>query len=145
MMGDPLINPNRFNPEWTQFLKAGQVPWPANFFTFLEEHPDTINDGYFMNVWNDLKWGNLPASYHNGAANIAWADGHIERHRWLPEDRLRPAVQGGAGGGFIPCLTPIISGSGNGDARLQIQSPSSPAITADPTRSSRCDFWGDQA
>ena len=101
MMGDPLINPNRFNPEWSQFLKVGQVPHPASFFTFIEEHPDTINDGYFMNVWNDIKWGNLPASYHNGAANIAWADGHIERHRWLP-NTVRPAVQGGAGGGFIP-------------------------------------------
>jgi prepilin-type N-terminal cleavage/methylation domain-containing protein/prepilin-type processing-associated H-X9-DG protein len=101
MMGDPLINPNRFNPDWTQFLKIVQVPRPANFFTFMEEHPDTINDGYYMNVWNDIKWGNLPASYHNGAANIAWADGHIERHRWLP-NTLRPAVQGGAGGGFVP-------------------------------------------
>ena len=101
MMGDPLINPNRFNPEWTQFLKIAQVTRPASFYTFIEEHPDTINDGYFMNVWNDVKWGNLPASYHNGAANIAWADGHIERHRWLP-NTVRPAVQGGAGGGFIP-------------------------------------------
>jgi prepilin-type N-terminal cleavage/methylation domain-containing protein/prepilin-type processing-associated H-X9-DG protein len=101
MMGDPLINPNRFNPDWTQFLKIVQVPRPSNFFTFIEEHPDTINDGYFMNTWNDIKWGNLPASYHNGAGNIAWADGHIERHRWLP-DTVRPAVQGGAAGGFVP-------------------------------------------
>ena len=81
--------------------KIVQVPRPSNFFTFIEEHPDTINDGYFMNTWNDIKWGNLPASYHNGAANIAWADGHIERHRWLP-NTVRPAVQGGAGGGFVP-------------------------------------------
>lgn len=101
MMGDPLINPNRFNPDWTQFLKSVQVPRPSSFFTFIEEHPDTINDGYYMNTWNDIKWGNLPASYHNGAANIAWADGHIERHRWLP-NTVRPAVKGGAEGGFVP-------------------------------------------
>jgi prepilin-type N-terminal cleavage/methylation domain-containing protein/prepilin-type processing-associated H-X9-DG protein len=101
MMGDPLITPNRFNPDWMQFLKSVQVPRPANFFTFVEEHPDTINDGYYMNTWNEIKWGNLPASYHNGAANMAWADGHIDRHRWLP-NTVRPAVQGGAGGGFVP-------------------------------------------
>ena len=101
MMGDPLINPNRFNPEWTQFLKITQVPRPSEFFTFIEEHPDTINDGYYMNTWNDIKWGNLPASYHNGAANIAWADGHIDRHRWMP-NTVRPAIRGGAGGGFVP-------------------------------------------
>lgn len=101
MMGDPLINPNRFNPDWTQFLKVVQVPRPSNFYTFLEEHPDTINDGYFVNVWDDVKWGNLPASYHNGAGNLAWVDGHVERHRWSAET-ARPAVQGGAGGGFVP-------------------------------------------
>jgi len=101
MMGDPLINPNRFNPDWTQFLKIVQVPRASEFFTFIEEHPDTINDGYYMNVWNDVKWGNLPASYHNGAANMAWVDGHLERHRWQP-NTVRPPVQGAAGGGFVP-------------------------------------------
>jgi prepilin-type processing-associated H-X9-DG protein len=24
----------------------------------------------------------LPASYHNGAANLAFADGHLETHTW---------------------------------------------------------------
>ena len=101
LMGDPLINPNRFNPDWTQFLKSAQVPRSAEFFTFIEEHPHTINDGYYMNVWDAVKWGNLPASYHNSAANLAWVDGHVERHRWQP-DTARPAVEGAAGGGFVP-------------------------------------------
>lgn len=101
LVGDPLINPNRFNPDWLQFLKITQFPRPALFYTFIEEHPDTINDGYFMNQWDQIKWGNLPASYHDGAANMAWADGHIERHRWSA-DTVRPPVKGGAGGGFVP-------------------------------------------
>jgi len=101
LVGDPLINPNRFNPTWQQFLKITQFPRPANYYVFIEEHPDTINDGYFMNQWDDIKWGNLPASYHNGAANLSWADGHIERHHWLA-NTIRPAIQGGAGGGFVP-------------------------------------------
>lgn len=101
MVGDPLINPNRFNPDWQQYLKVTQFDRPANYYVFIEEHPDTINDGYFMNQWDIIKWGNLPASYHNGAANISWADGHLERHRWLP-NTIRPGVQGGAGGGYEP-------------------------------------------
>ena len=101
LVGDPLIEPNRFNPKWMQFRKFSQFPNPANTYTFIEEHPDTINDGYFMNTWDQIKWGNLPASYHNGAANLAWADSHLERHRWLP-DTVRPPVKGGAGGGFVP-------------------------------------------
>ena len=52
LVGDPLINPNRFNPTWVQFLKMSQFPGPANFYVFIEEHPDTINDGYFMNRWD---------------------------------------------------------------------------------------------
>ena len=101
MVGDPLIDPNRFNPTWLQFLKIVQFPQPSNFYVFIEEHPDTINDGYFMNRWDEIKWGNLPASFHNGSANISWADGHIERHRWNP-NTVRPPVKGGAGGGFVP-------------------------------------------
>ena len=101
MMGDPLINPNRFNPEWTQFLKLSSVPRPVLFFTFTEEHPDTINDGYFMNKLEEIMWGNLPASWHNVGANMGWADGHVERRKWS-SNTVRPGVEGGAGGGFVP-------------------------------------------
>jgi prepilin-type processing-associated H-X9-DG protein len=102
LVGDPLINPNRFNPNLVQFLKMTQFPGPANFYVFIEEHPDTINDGYFMNRWDVIQWGNLPASWHNSAANISWADGHVERHRWIP-NTVRPPVRGGVGSsGFAP-------------------------------------------
>ena len=102
LVGDPLINPNRFNPTWVQFLKMSQFPGPTHFYVFIEEHPDTINDGYFMNRWDAIQWGNVPASWHNRAANISWADGHLERHRWTP-NTARPPVQGGVGSdGFAP-------------------------------------------
>ncbi|HEV2393260.1 MAG TPA: prepilin-type N-terminal cleavage/methylation domain-containing protein [Verrucomicrobiae bacterium] len=104
LVGDPLVKPNRFNPNWSQFLKIVQFPRPSTFFVFIEEHPDTINDGYFMNRWDQIQWGNLPASYHNGAANISWADGHIERHRWIA-DTIRAPVKGAVGGGFVPSPT----------------------------------------
>ena len=29
-----------------------------------------------------MRWADLPASYHNGAANLAFADGHLETHKW---------------------------------------------------------------
>jgi prepilin-type N-terminal cleavage/methylation domain-containing protein/prepilin-type processing-associated H-X9-DG protein len=102
LVGDPLITPNRFNPTWVQFLKTTQFPGPANFYVFVEEHPDTINDGYFMNRWDVIQWGNLPASWHNNAANLSWADGRVERHRWIP-NTVRPPVRGGVGSsGFVP-------------------------------------------
>ena len=101
LVGDPLMYPNRFNPEWCQFFKMAQFPGPSRFYVFIEEHPDTINDGYFMNQWDVIKWGNLPASYHLASCNISWADGHLERRRWLA-NTVRLPVKGAVGGGFVP-------------------------------------------
>lgn len=102
MVGDPGELTNRFNPQLVQFYKASDIPSPANIYVLLDEHPDTLNDGFFMNRWEELRWGNLPASYHNGAANLSFADGHVERHRWVLPDTRRPAEKGGAGGTFVP-------------------------------------------
>ena len=104
LVGDPGELTNRFNPAYVQFFRESDIPAPANIFLFLDEHPDTINDGFFMNRLAEPKWGNLPASYHNGAASIVFTDGHTEVHRWLvtggPNTTLRPTIEGGAGGGF---------------------------------------------
>jgi prepilin-type N-terminal cleavage/methylation domain-containing protein/prepilin-type processing-associated H-X9-DG protein len=101
MVGDPGNLTNQFNPLDVQFFKMADIPDPSGIFVFLDEHPDTINDGFFVNRLEDEKWGNLPASYHNGAVNLAFADGHFEAHRWQVADTVRAPVQG-AVGGIIP-------------------------------------------
>lgn len=73
---------NQNNPYYRQFFKQSQIPQPSQIFVFIEEHPDSINDGYFLNYLNTLRWSDLPASYHRGAANLSFADGHLETHRW---------------------------------------------------------------
>ncbi len=104
LVGDPGELTNRFNPSYRQFFKEADVTLPAGTFTFLDEHPDTINDGFFMNRLEEApKWGNLPASHHVGAANLTFVDGHTETHRWQvtgPEGTVRPTTRGGAGGIF---------------------------------------------
>jgi prepilin-type processing-associated H-X9-DG protein/prepilin-type N-terminal cleavage/methylation domain-containing protein len=100
MVGDPGELTNRFNPDYVQFFKSSEIPAPSDIFVFLDEHPDTINDGFFVNRLNDYNWGNLPASYHNRAANLCFADGHVISHRWQVPSTFRPAVQGGVGGTF---------------------------------------------
>jgi prepilin-type N-terminal cleavage/methylation domain-containing protein len=37
LVGNPLINPNRFNPTWLQFLKITEFPGPTKFYVFVEE------------------------------------------------------------------------------------------------------------
>jgi len=55
---------------------------------FLDENPGTIDDQEFLVDMRDyyghktLRIPSYPASYHRGRGNIAFADGHIETHRW---------------------------------------------------------------
>ncbi len=100
MVGDPGSLTNFFNPLYAQFFKTGDILTPSGIFVFLDEHCDTINDGFFMNRLEDYVWGNLPASYHNGAVNLSFADGHTESHRWAIADTDRAPVQGAVGNPF---------------------------------------------
>jgi prepilin-type N-terminal cleavage/methylation domain-containing protein/prepilin-type processing-associated H-X9-DG protein len=90
MVGNPGELTNRFNPTYVQFFKLADVKTPAGIFVFLDEHADTLNDGFFINHLDDYAWGNLPGSYHNGGVNLAFADGHQESHRWLVPATIRP-------------------------------------------------------
>jgi prepilin-type processing-associated H-X9-DG protein len=71
-----------FLTQYKLWLKQAQVPKPAKTWLFLDEHPDSINDGYFVN--NDIatSWQDIPASYHNGACGFSFADGHAEIKKW---------------------------------------------------------------
>jgi prepilin-type N-terminal cleavage/methylation domain-containing protein/prepilin-type processing-associated H-X9-DG protein len=104
LVGDPGELTNRFNPSYRQFFKEAEVVAPSGIFAFVDEHPDTINDGFFMNRLEEApKWGNLPASHHTDSANFTFLDGHVETHRWAvtgPEGTVRPTTRGGAGGIF---------------------------------------------
>jgi len=100
MVGNPGELTNRFNPLYVQFYKTAEVRQSSGIFVFLDEHCDTLNDGFFVNRLEDYAWGNVPGSYHNGAVNLSFADGHFESHRWQVPDTVRPARQGAARGGF---------------------------------------------
>jgi prepilin-type processing-associated H-X9-DG protein len=50
---------------------------------FLDEHPDSINDGYFVNKAYYVEWLDLPSSFHDGAASFSFADGHASLRRWM--------------------------------------------------------------
>ena len=40
---------------------------------------------------DSTEWVDLPASYHNGAATFAFADGHAEVHRWVDPSTRPPS------------------------------------------------------
>ncbi len=72
-----------FNQGYVQYLKQGDVRQPALTWVTVDEHPDSINDGFFiLSAINATEWGDTPASYHNGACGFSFADGHAEVHKW---------------------------------------------------------------
>jgi prepilin-type N-terminal cleavage/methylation domain-containing protein/prepilin-type processing-associated H-X9-DG protein len=101
MVGDAGENSragtNVFNPEYKQMKRTADVTKPTRVFVFLDEHPDSINDGYFLNRIEEWEWVDLPASYHNGAGEFGFADGHVEKHAWVHPATKPPPKPGAAG------------------------------------------------
>ena len=92
---------NPINP-WTE--SRGKVirkmtdmnnPSPAMTWVTIDENPDSINDGWFVvNVTTaaptTLRWVDYPASYHNNAGGLSFADGHAEIKKWKDSTVLKP-------------------------------------------------------
>lgn len=87
---------NQNNPEYVQFFKLGSIPRPSEIFVFLDEHPDSVNDGYFINQSSHREWVDLPASFHEGGATFSFADGHSVVRHWRFASTRKPATPDGA-------------------------------------------------
>jgi type II secretory pathway pseudopilin PulG len=99
------------NPGYVQFFRITQIPRPVEIFVFLDEHPDSITDGYFLNKavddtapsvygspsYSNARWLHLPATYHNRATAFSFADGHSSLHRWTQPNTYRPPAPDAAG------------------------------------------------
>ncbi len=75
----------------TDFIK------PAGVWVLLDESEDSIGDAFF-GVDMPSKTGEItdrPASYHNRASGILFADGHAEIHKWLEPWAGLPLQNGG--------------------------------------------------
>lgn len=75
------------------------VPSPAQCWVMLDEHPDSMNAGGFANMMVESSAAariiDFPASYHNGAAGVSFADGHAEIHKWIdPRTKPKPTYNG---------------------------------------------------
>ena len=95
------------SPPYRTFRKMSDVtdPVPSNLYVLLDEHPDSINAGGFANEMVEAdrmasaRIIDFPASYHNNAAGISFADGHAEIRKWIdartvPPERYRPMALG---------------------------------------------------
>jgi prepilin-type N-terminal cleavage/methylation domain-containing protein/prepilin-type processing-associated H-X9-DG protein len=77
----------------SSYQKYAQLNRPSMIWVFVDEHPDSINDGCFSTLAPANTWNDLPASYHNGACGFAFADGHDEIKKWLDANTKRPVLR----------------------------------------------------
>ncbi len=92
---------NVSSKKYKVFYKYSDItgPSPAQCWVMLDEHPDSMNAGGFANTMVESSSAarivDFPASYHNGAAGISFADGHAEIHKWIdPRTRPKPTYNG---------------------------------------------------
>ena len=64
-------------------------PGSANLWVFIDENPYSINDAFFLEETSGTTgpptasaWTDIPATYHNGAGGISFADGHAQIRKW---------------------------------------------------------------
>jgi prepilin-type N-terminal cleavage/methylation domain-containing protein/prepilin-type processing-associated H-X9-DG protein len=77
-------------------------PPPSKTWVLLDEREDRINNGFFVVDMRGFSPKNprsitmvdCPASYHNGAGGVTFADGHAEIKKWI-DPRTKPTVKKG--------------------------------------------------
>jgi len=87
---NPIKLEGVLDPNWgTIFRKQTAIRNPTDTWVAIDENPNTINDGWFAvkpnspNVWYDV-----PATYHNDAGGLSFADGHAEIKKWTDKSVL---------------------------------------------------------
>ncbi len=97
--------PGWSSPPWKMYRRMGDLvdPGPSNTILFFDMREDAINSGGLLvsmagypNAPAQTEWVDydLPASYHNKAGGLSFADGHSEVHRWQDPRTMPLAVPG---------------------------------------------------
>ena len=87
---------------YRQYIKDSEIASPAKTWVFIDEREDSINDGWFavdMNSYDPQRSAghiivDYPATYHNRAGGLAFADGHAEIRKWV-DPRTAPVLRPG--------------------------------------------------
>jgi prepilin-type N-terminal cleavage/methylation domain-containing protein/prepilin-type processing-associated H-X9-DG protein len=80
---NPLPN-SYLDSAYRTFRKQGDISKPTDIWVTLDENPGSINDGWFLEdpVSYKTTWVDIPATYHNKAGGMSFADGHAIIRKW---------------------------------------------------------------
>ena len=102
-MNSFVIGPWNGRAEFRIIKKVSDMtePSPSKTWLLLDEREDSINDGYtvvdmagYPDAPAQIRLVDFPASYHNGAGGLNFADGHSEIKRWR-DPRTTPKLRKG--------------------------------------------------
>lgn len=99
------------DPAFFVFARIQDIvnPAPSEALVFVDEHPGSINDGQFsIRVPDAGVIVDVPASHHDRAGTVSFADGHTELHAWQ-DNRTMPFFR-------VTALQLNFSSPGNPDA-----------------------------
>lgn len=84
------------NTNYINFVKLSDMntAQPSELFTFIDTSPESICQPVFE-IFSSFYW-HRPNIKHNNSGVLAFADGHVESHRWTDPNTLRVADLGGA-------------------------------------------------
>jgi prepilin-type N-terminal cleavage/methylation domain-containing protein/prepilin-type processing-associated H-X9-DG protein len=72
------------------------APGPTDVWLFMDEHPDSIDDGIFYTDFGATngvgQFTELPGSQHAGACGVAFADGHSIIKKWKDPRTVVPVT-----------------------------------------------------
>ena len=93
----PVLNQYGQGKNYLLFYKQPQIinPAPSLAWVFIDEHGDSINDGFFrVNMSSTTQWQDCPASYHCGGGALSFADSHAEIKKWTDSSiKDRPVLK----------------------------------------------------
>ena len=64
------------------FRTQTSIAKPSATWVTIDENPASINDGWFVCDPAASAWVDIPATYHNSAGGLSYADGHSEIKKW---------------------------------------------------------------
>jgi len=85
---------NLYNTGFRIYNKGSDMicPAPAGLFDFLDENPESINDGFLqIDSAPNGGWPDIPAADMGIACGFSYADGHALIHSWLTTALTGPA------------------------------------------------------
>ena len=72
---------------WAKKMGDLYRPGPGDAWLFMDEHPDSIDDGILYTGWvltnGTGELPEMPGSQHGGACGLSFADGHAIIKKWL--------------------------------------------------------------